>query len=66
MNVRLIVGRFLAIVIALAGVMKIYQTIVETFVPGYVHVFHQHSMDFHVGLFMLSVGVTAIWSIRRP
>ncbi len=64
-NVKLIIGRFLAIFVTLAGLMKIYQTIVETFRPGYIHTFHENSANVHFGLFMLAAGLTAIWSLGR-
>jgi len=47
------------------GLTKVYETITQTFVPNYGEVFHHYSLDLHVGLLLMAVGLTAIWRLRR-
>lgn len=60
-----IAAMFLAILITLIGLAKVYETIVQTFVPNYGNAFHQYSMDLHFGLIFVAIGLTAIWALRR-
>ena len=62
---RRTLGMFVAIFVAIIGAVKIYETIAQTFIPTYSNVFHQYSFDIHFGVFLLALGLTAIWRLQR-
>ena len=64
-NAGPVIGMFLGIFVAMAGFAKLFETVTITFIPNYGHVYHQYSGDFHFGFFLVSVGLTTIWSLRR-
>jgi hypothetical protein len=45
-HLRRVTGMFLAIFITLVGLAKVYETVMQTFVPNYDEAFHRYSGDF--------------------
>jgi len=65
MKVAPVIGMFLGVFVTVAGFAKLFETIMLTFVPNYSHAYHEHSSELHFAFFMIAVGVTTIWSLRR-
>jgi hypothetical protein len=64
-HLRRVTGMFLAIFITLVGLAKVYETVMQTFVPNYDEAFHRYSGDLHFGLLFVAIGATGIWWLQR-